>query len=95
MGLLAKKADKYSNTEAAKTFLIKTSPGYMGFAVKHHQHLVSVWSKLSQAGKTGKPVRRKKNEESSKASHGYVQQRSGLAPRIIREIGSFSKATSF
>jgi len=88
MGLLEKKADKYSNTEAAKTFLIKTSPAYMGFAVKHHYHLVSAWSKLSQAVKTGKPVRKKRRSRSELESFlmAMYNNASGLAPRITREI---------
>jgi len=88
MGLLEKKADKYSNTEAAKTFLVKTSPAYMGFAVKHHDHLVSAWSKLSQAVKTGKPVRKKRRSRSELESFlmAMYNNASGLAPRITREL---------
>jgi SAM-dependent methyltransferase len=88
MGLLEKKADQYSNTEAAKTFLIKTSPGYIGFAIKHHHHLVSAWSKLSQAVKTGKPVRKKRRTRSELESFlmAMYNNASGLAPRITGEI---------
>jgi len=88
MGLLEKKEDKYSNTEAAKTFLVKTSPGYIGFAIQHHHHLVSAWSKLSQAVKTGKPVRKKRRTRSELESFlmAMYNNASGLAPRITREI---------
>ena len=88
MGLLEKKADQYSNTEAAKTFLIKTCPSYIGFAIKHHHHLVSAWSKLSQAVKTGKPVRKKRRTRSELESFlmAMYNNASGLAPRISREI---------
>jgi predicted O-methyltransferase YrrM len=88
MGLLEKRADKYSNTEAAKNFLIKTSPGYLGFAVKHHHHLVSAWSKLSRAIKTGKPVRKKTRTRAELESFlmAMYNNASGLAPRITREI---------
>jgi len=88
MGLLEKKADQYSNTEATKPFLIKTSPGYIGFAIKHHHHLVSAWSKLSQAVKTGKPVRRKRRTRAELESFlmAMYNNASGLAPRITREI---------
>ena len=88
MGLLEKKADKFSNTEAAKTLLIKTSPAYMGFAVKHHHHLVSTWSKLSQAVKTGKPVRKRRRTKAELESFlmAMYNNASGLAPRITREI---------
>ena len=88
MGLLEKKAGKYSNNEAAKTFLIKTSPAYIGFAIKHHHHLVSAWSKLSQSVKTGKPVRKKQRTRAELESFlmAMYNNASGLAPRITREI---------
>jgi SAM-dependent methyltransferase len=88
MGLLEKKADKYSNTEAAKIFLIKTSPAYMGHAVKHQYHLVSSWSKLSQAVRTGKPVRKRRRTKAELESFlmAMYNNASGLAPRITREI---------
>jgi SAM-dependent methyltransferase len=88
MGLLAKEADKYSNSEAAKTFLVRTSPAYMGFAVKHHHHLVSSWAKLSQAVKTGKPARKKRRTRSELESFlmAMYNNASALAPAITREI---------
>jgi predicted O-methyltransferase YrrM len=88
MGLLDKKADKYLNTEAAKTFLIKTSPAYMGHAVKHQHHLVASWSKLSQAVKTGKPVRKKRRTKGELESFlmAMYNNASSLAPRITQEI---------
>jgi len=88
MGLLEKKGDRYSNTEAAKSFLVKTSPAYMGFAVKHHRHLVSAWSKLSQAVKTGRPVRKRRRSRSELESFlmAMYNNASGLAPSITGKI---------
>jgi predicted O-methyltransferase YrrM len=88
MGLLEKKANKYSNTEPAKALLVRTSPAYMGHAVKHHHHLVSSWSKLSQAVKTGKPVRKKKRTRAELESFlmAMYNNASNLAPRITQEI---------
>jgi SAM-dependent methyltransferase len=88
MGLLEKKETNYSNTEAAKRFLVKTSPNYMGFTVKHHYHLVGAWSKLSQAVKTGKPVRKKRRSRSELESFlmAMYNNASGLAPTITREV---------
>jgi SAM-dependent methyltransferase len=88
MGLLEKKENRYSNTEAAKTFLVKTSPGYMGWIVKHHHHLVSAWSKLSQAVKTGEPARKKRRTRSELESFlmAMYNNASGLAPKITREV---------
>ena len=88
MGLLKKNAEKYSNTDAAKKYLIKTSPSYIGFAIKHHHHLVSAWSKLSQAVKTGKPTRKKRRTGAELESFlmAMFNNASGLAPAITREI---------
>jgi SAM-dependent methyltransferase len=88
MGLLEKRTDKYSNTEAAKAFLVKTSPGYLGHAVKHHYHLVSSWSKLSKAVKTGKPVRKRRRTKTELESFLMAMDNnaSSLAPRITQEV---------
>jgi SAM-dependent methyltransferase len=88
MGLLRKNADQYTNTEAAKAFLVRTSPGYVGFAVKHHHHLVSAWSKLSKAVRSGKPSRKKRRSRSELESFlmAMYNNASVLAPRITREI---------
>ncbi|MBW1836559.1 MAG: methyltransferase [Deltaproteobacteria bacterium] len=55
MNLLIKTDDQYSNTDAAKTFLSKNSPRYIGYMIMHHHHLVHSWSQLDQAVKTGHP----------------------------------------
>jgi SAM-dependent methyltransferase len=88
MGLLEKKADRYSNTGPAKTFLIKTSPAYMGHAVKHQYHLVSSWSKLSQAVRTGKPVRKRRRTKTELESFlmAMYNNASNLAPSITQEV---------
>jgi len=88
MGLLEKNGDRYFNTRAAKTFLVKTSPDYLGFAIKHHHHLVSAWSKLTQAVQTGKPVRKKRRTRSELESFlmAMSSNASMLAPGITREI---------
>lgn len=88
MGLLKKRTDKYSNTDAAKAFLIKTSPAYMGHAVKHQYHLVSSWSKLSKAVKTGKPVRKRRRTKTELESFlmAMYNNASSLAPRITQEV---------
>lgn len=55
--LLKKENDTYTNTEAAKTFLSKDSPQYIGFMIMHHHHLMSSWHKMDQAVKEGGPIR--------------------------------------
>jgi len=60
----------------------------MGHAVKHQYHLVSSWSKLSQAVRTGKPVRKRRRTKAELESFlmAMYNNASGLAPRITREI---------
>ena len=57
MDLLKKENDFYSNTRASKTLLSKDSPGYIGYMISHHHHLMDSWSKLDQGIKTGTSVR--------------------------------------
>ncbi len=57
MGLIEKTGEKYANTPTAGPLLRKDSPRYIGFMIMHHHHLVSSWSRLDEAVKSGKPVR--------------------------------------
>ena len=59
MNLLSKTDDRFSNTTAAKSFLSKDSPQYIGYMIMHHHHLVHAWAQLPQAVVTGKPVRKR------------------------------------
>jgi SAM-dependent methyltransferase len=88
MGLLEKKENRYANTEVAKAFLVKTSPSYMGWIVKHHHHLVSAWSKLSQAVKTGEPARKRRRTRAELESFlmAMYNNASALAPKITGEV---------
>ena len=55
--LLNKEKDIYTNTEAAKLFLSKSSPRYIGFMIMHHHHLMASWHRMDQAVKEGGPIR--------------------------------------
>ncbi len=57
MGLLDKTAGAYANSEAALKFLSKDSPGYIGFMILHHHHLMDSWHRMDAAIREGRPVR--------------------------------------
>ena len=71
MGLLEKNKETYVATPAAKAFLDKNTPGYVGHMIMHHHHLSGGWSRLDEAVRTGKPSGRRSastnNEERRQA----------------------------
>ena len=56
MGLLVKSGEAYSNVEASRSLLVKSSPRYLGYMIMHHHHLVEAWSRLDQSVRSGNPV---------------------------------------
>jgi len=86
-GPSGKNADKYSNTEAAKTFLVKTSPDYIG----HASSTTTTSSRLGQSfprlsSQENREKETKNEGRTRKLSHGMYNNASSLAPRITREI---------
>jgi predicted O-methyltransferase YrrM len=59
MGLVAKKDNRYENTEFSGKFLVVDSPAYMGHIILHHHHILDGWAQLDAAVKTGKKVARR------------------------------------
>ena len=57
MELLEKNRDLYANTEAAKRFLVRDTPGYVGHMILHHHHLAPSWVQLDRAVRSGSTVR--------------------------------------
>ena len=90
MNLLEKSGDFYANTPEAKTFLSKSSPGYIGYIVKHHHHLVASWSQLDQAVQTGGPIRTRAWHSNDDARESFLMgmfnMAMTLAPRIVPKI---------
>jgi DNA-binding transcriptional ArsR family regulator len=72
MGLLVKKGEKYSNTEASATLLSKDSPRYMGYILMHHRQLIDSWSRLDEAVRTGKPVRTRASRADENARESFL-----------------------
>jgi hypothetical protein len=57
LGLLHKKEEYFSLTEAAAKYLLKSSPQYLGAMIRFESSLWSCWEKLPEAIRSGQPVR--------------------------------------
>lgn len=90
LNLLKKENDFFSNTRASKTFLSKDSPGYIGYMISHHHHLVESWSKLDQAVQTGNPVRERGSHTSSEWRESFLMgmfnMAMSMAPMVVDKI---------
>jgi SAM-dependent methyltransferase len=89
--LLEKTADKFIATPFAAKFLCRTSPDYLGHIIMHHHHLISGWTKLDQAVRTGEPVRERASHEDADASResflmGMFNLAMLMAPLIVPNI---------
>ena len=87
MDLLVKAGGKYTNSDAAKAFLAKDSPKYMGHIIMHHHHLLESWSQLDQAVLSGRPVRPRasfsKEEWRESFLMGMFNMAMGMAPLLV------------
>jgi len=54
--LIRKDADGYCATPFSAEFLSKKSEKYLGYIIRHHQHLMTGWSQLDQVVKNGVPL---------------------------------------
>lgn len=94
MELLAKAGDTYRNTPASATFLVQSSPEYLGYMIKHHANLVQSWSQLSDAVRSGKSVRARRDDPEEREAFlmGMFNLAMGIAPGISREIDLSGKS---
>ncbi len=95
MNLLLKKGEAYSNSAAASRWLVKTSPDYLGYMIRHHHHLVEAWGRLPISVKEGKPVKRESHgEEEERESFlmGMFNLAMAIAPRVASTIDLSGKA---
>ena len=56
MGLLKHENNSYENTDFSRSCLVKGEPGYIGYIIMHHFHLVDGWAQLHEAVLHGAPV---------------------------------------
>lgn len=91
LGLLEKQGEGFIATPFAAKFLSRDSHEYLGHIIMHHHHLVSGWSNLDQAVKSGKPVRERVSHEDVESSResflmGMFNLANLLAPKIVPQI---------
>lgn len=90
MGLLAKNEGLFENTPSGKTFLVKDSPRYIGYMIRHHANLVESWGRLHEAALTGTPVRSRQKEASASSLEDFIlgmhNNTMGMAPAAVKAI---------
>jgi len=89
MGLLKHQNNKYENTDFSLSCLVKDEPGYIGYIIMHHFHLVDGWAQLHEAVLSGIPVKtRSHGDEVERESFqlGMFNLAMAIAPTIAAEI---------
>jgi len=90
LGFLVKKEGLFENTPSGKAFLVKNSPRYVGYMVRHHANLVESWGRLHEAALTGRPVRNREKDASESSLEDFIMgmhsNTMGMAPRAVRKI---------
>jgi len=91
MGLVQKTGGQFANTPAARTFLDRDAPGYIGFMILHHHDLVESWSRLDRAVLSGRPLRVAMSSSEGEARRenflmGMFNNAMQLAPQVAGRI---------
>jgi len=90
MGLLDRQGDAYANKEEAFNLLSRESPGYIGYMIMHHHHLMVSWDRLAEAVLTGKPQRTRASHEDKGERESFLMGMFNLAmslgPRIAEAV---------
>jgi predicted O-methyltransferase YrrM len=89
MGLLEHSDSRYKNTDFSRSCLVKDEPGYIGYIIMHHFHLVDAWAKLHEAVAQGEPVeKRSHGEEAERESFqmGMFNLAMAIAPTIAASV---------
>lgn len=88
MELLVKSGEHFTLSALARTFLVKNSPRYMGYIIRHHHRLMASWSMLPQSVCTGKPAReqRRSDEDREDFLLGMFNLASGIAPGVAKKL---------
>lgn len=89
--LLDKTGERYAATRFAAEYLSRDAAGYLGHIILHHQHLVDSWSRLDEAVRDGRPVRRRVSHEPSEDEResflmGMFNLAMLIAPRVARGV---------
>jgi ubiquinone/menaquinone biosynthesis C-methylase UbiE len=89
MGLLEHGDSRYKNTGFSGSYLVKGKPGYVGYIIMHHFHLVDAWAKLPEAVVLGEPVAKRfhgEEEERESFQMGMFNLAMAIAPTIAASV---------
>ena len=89
MGLLQHADSRYENTGFSRACLVKDEPGYIGYIILHHFHLVDAWAKLHEAVVLGEPVEKRSHGEAVERESflmGMFNLAMAIAPKIAAAI---------
>ncbi|MCM2358127.1 MAG: SAM-dependent methyltransferase [Geobacteraceae bacterium] len=91
LDLLEKWGDAYAAAPFAAEFLSRSSPKYLGHIILHHHHLMTGWTHLDEAVKSGGPVRERLSHADDEAAResflmGMFNLAMQIAPRIVAGI---------
>jgi hypothetical protein len=89
MGLVQHADSCYKNTGFSRACLVKGEPGYIGYIIKHHFHLVDAWAKLHEAVVLGAPVEKRSHGEAEERESflmGMFNLAMAIAPKIAASI---------
>lgn len=89
LGLLEHTGNRYKNTAFSRSVLVKGEPGYVGYIIMHHFHLVDAWAQLPEAIVEGGPVdKRFHGEELERESFqmGMFNLAMAIAPAIAASV---------
>ena len=91
MDLLSKDEDRFSATPFSAEHLARQSPRYLGHIIMHHHFLVDGWSRLDEAVRHGRPVRKRSSHDTDGIEResfllGMYNLASLLGPRVAAAI---------
>ncbi|MDX1776265.1 MAG: methyltransferase [Desulfobulbales bacterium] len=89
LGLVEHTDGCYRNSGFSRECLVKGEPGYIGYIIMHHFHLVDAWAKLPEAVMAGSPVdKRSYGEEVERESFqmGMFNLAMAIAPAIAASV---------
>ncbi|MFH1981849.1 MAG: methyltransferase [Pseudomonadota bacterium] len=90
MGLLEKAGGRFTNTETARRFLVRSSDAYLGYMIMHHHYLMPSWNRLTEAVRSGLPVRERAidgdDDRREAFLMGMFNNASLIAPKVAEII---------
>jgi len=91
LGFLVKTDNRYGLTAFAAAYLDRSAPGYLGYIIMHHHHLMTSWAQLPAAIRSGGPVREsvahgQEAEVRESFLMGMFNLASQLAPKVAAAI---------